>query len=89
MKSIGLLKNVFKDRDSGTAINRLFSTAMGVYILTSLVSIIGPTIDGIFVGSYYKVDEVAAIGLTSFLLVGIRTLAASIIGTGQMSSFPG
>lgn len=79
-----LLKRIFKkDNDSGTAINRLFSKAMGVFILTSLISILGPTIDGIVVGSSYQVDEVTAIGLTSFLLVGVRTLAASIIGTGS------
>ena len=77
------MNRLFRDKDTGSAIDRLFSTAMNVFILTSLVSIIGPTIDGIFVGSYYKVDEVAAIGLTSFLLVGIRTLAASIISTGS------
>ena len=80
---MNLLNRITKDKESGTAINRLFSTAMGVFILTSLVSAIGPTIDGIVVGSYYKLDEVAAIGLTSFLLVGIRTLAASIISTGS------
>ena len=78
-----LLKRAAGDKDSGGAIHRMFSTAMGVFILTSLVSVIGPTIDGIVVGSCYKLDEVAAIGLTSFLLVGIRTLAASIIGTGS------
>ena len=77
------LKRIFIDKDSASAINRLFSTAMGVFILSSLISAIGPTIDGIVVGSYYQLDEVAAIGLTSFLLVGIRTLAASIIATGS------
>ena len=54
-----------------------------MFILTCLISVIGPTIDGIVVGSFYSVDEVAAISLTSYLLVGIRTLAASIIATGS------
>ncbi len=46
------LKRIFIDKDSASAINRLFSTAMGVFILSSLISAIGPTIDGIVVGSY-------------------------------------
>ena len=71
------------DKASSAVINRMFSTAMGVFVLTCLISVIGPTIDGIFVGSYYSVDEVAAISLTSYLLVGFRTLAASIIATGS------
>ena len=75
--------NAYDSKDSSTVINRMFSTAMGVFILTCLISVIGPTIDGIIVGSYYSVDEVAAIGLTSYLLVGFRTLAASIIATGS------
>lgn len=78
-----LRKFFIKDDDSGTAINRLFTKAMGIYILTNLVSVIGPTIDGIIVGSYYQTDEVAAIGLTSFFLVGIRTLVAAVICRGS------
>ena len=75
--------NNYDNKDSSSVINRMFSTAMGVFILTCLISVIGPTIDGIIVGSYYSVDEVAAISLTSYLLVGFRTLAASIVATGS------
>ena len=55
---------------------------MVAFIAANLVTALGPTIDSIFVGSYYQVDDVAAIGLTHFLLVGYRTLAASIITRG-------
>lgn len=82
MLKILFRKKTMEHKESDRLIEGMFSTAMGVYIITYLISVIGPTIDGIFVGSYFTVDDVAAIGLTSFLLVGYRTLAASIISAG-------
>ena len=75
-------KNIAEVKESDRLIEGMFSTAMSVFIISYLISVIGPTIDGIFVGSYFSVDDVAAIGLASFLLVGYRTLAASIISAG-------
>ena len=75
-------KDIAEVKESDRLIEGMFSTAMSVFIISYLISVIGPTIDGIFVGSYFSVDDVAAIGLASFLLVGYRTLAASIISAG-------
>lgn len=70
------------NKRDGSVIEKLFSTAMIGFIFSNLVTAIGPTVDGIIVGSYYSVESVAAIGLTSFLLVGYRTIAASVISRG-------
>lgn len=72
-----------KNKRGGSVIEKLFSTAMIGFIFSNLVTAIGPTVDGIIVGMYYDVESVAAIGLTSFLLVGYRTIAASIISKGS------
>ena len=72
----------FKTNDESSVIDQQFTTAMFAYIAANLVTALGPTIDSIFVGSCYQVEEVAAIGLTAFLLVGYRTIAASIITRG-------
>ena len=71
-----------KNKDGSRITERLFSTAMVAYIASNLSTAIGPVVDGIIVGTCYSVDDVAAIGLTSFLLVGYRTVAASIIAKG-------
>ena len=76
------MSRVHKSGNNSAVIERMFSTAMGAFIASNLTTAIGPTVDGIIVGSYYNVDEVAAIGLTSFLLVGYRTISTSIIARG-------
>ncbi|MDO5132285.1 MAG: MATE family efflux transporter [Eubacteriales bacterium] len=70
------------DSNSSAVIDRMFTTAMVAFIFSNLATAIGPTVDGIVVGSHYSVDEVAAIGLTAFILVGYRTISASIITRG-------
>ncbi len=74
--------NYFKAGGS-SVIDKLFSTAMFAFIFSNLTAAIGPTVDGIIVGIYYDIASVAAIGLTSFLLVGYRTIAATIISRGS------
>ena len=71
-----------KRRGGSAVIERMFSTAMLGFVASNLTAAIGPVVDGIIVGTNYGVDEVAAIGLTSFLLVGYRTVTASIISKG-------
>ena len=75
--------NVHRSRSSSAVLEKMFSTALASYIASSLAMAIGPLVDGVIVGSYYSVDSVAAIGLTSFLLVGYRTLTASILSKGS------
>ena len=74
--------NVLKNKGSSRIIERMFSTAMLAFVASNLATAIGPAVDGIIVGAHYSVDDVAAIGLTSFLLVGYRTVAASVIAKG-------
>lgn len=74
--------NAKMDRSGSAVIERMFSTAMVAYIFSNLATAIGPVVDGVIVGAHYSVDEVAAIGLSSFLLVGYRTVSASVIAKG-------
>lgn len=80
---IGPKRSIRQSRERGAVIDRLFTTAMTAFISSQLAIAIGPLVDGVVVGMKYSVEDVAAIGLTASLLVGYRTVSASIITRGS------